>query len=257
MSQPLRTWMVAGNWKMHNTIGEAVSLVTRLKEGLGGRAAGEVVVAPSFTALSAVYGVIKDSPIQLAAQNMYFEEKGAFTGEVSPLMLKDAGCAYVILGHSERRKYFHDLDEYVNLKVKKSLASGLKPIVCVGETLEEREVGVTEFVVGLQLKKALQGVSAIDDVVIAYEPVWAIGTGKTASPAEAEEVHHFIRRVLGDLYDDACMQCRILYGGSVTADNIASLSNMEDIDGALVGGASLKAESFLGIIKNIVEKKAC
>ena len=257
MRQPLRTWMVAGNWKMHNTIGEAIALATRLKEGVGSLASGEVVVAPPFTALSAVYGVIKDSPITLAAQNMFFEEKGAYTGEVSPLMLKDAGCTYVILGHSERRKYFHDLDESVNLKVKKSLASGLKPIVCVGETLEEREVGVTEFVVGLQLKKALRGVSVIDDVVIAYEPVWAIGTGKTAFPEEAEEVHRFIRRVLGEMYGDACSQCRILYGGSVTEDNIADLINMEDIDGALVGGASLKAESFLGIIKNIVEKKAC
>ena len=170
-------------------------------------------------------------------------------------MLKDAGCTYVIIGHSERRKYFHESDENVNLKAKKCLAAGLKPIICVGETLEEREQGVTEFVVGLQIKKALYGVQSLADVVVAYEPVWAIGTGKTALPIEAEEVHRFIRNVIGDVYGEEAKAVRILYGGSVTPDNAGDLIGMEDIDGALVGGASLKAESFLGIIRKVAEKR--
>ena len=252
----MRPWMVAGNWKMQNTIPEAIALTEQLRDGVKGLTAkGEVVVAPPFTALSAVSGVIKGSAISLAAQTMYYEDKGAYTGEISPPMLKDAGCTYVIIGHSERRKYFHETDEMVNLKTKKALASGLKPIVCVGETLEEREQGVTEFVVGLQVKKALQGVSSLTDVVIAYEPVWAIGTGKVALPIEAEEVHAFIRNVIGEMYRDAGKEVRILYGGSVTAENIEDLISMEDIDGALVGGASLKAESFLGIIRKVSEKR--
>jgi triosephosphate isomerase (TIM) len=248
----LRTWMVAGNWKMHNTIPEALALVQELKKGVEGIAGGEVVVAPAFTALAGVAQAIRGSGIALAAQNMFFEEKGAYTGEVSASMLKDAGCTYVIIGHSERRKYFYELDGSVNLKIKRCLASGLKPILCVGETLEEREQGVTEFVVGLQVKKALQGVAALDNVVIAYEPVWAIGTGKNALPIEAEEVHRFVRNVVADMYGGgAAGQVRILYGGSVTPDNIADLIAMEDIDGALVGGASLKAENFLGIINKV------
>lgn len=254
----MRTWMAAGNWKMYNTAPEAIALVRQLKERVKGLTGGEIVVAPPFTALSAVYDEIRDSGIALAAQNMFSEEKGAYTGEISPLMLKDAGCTYVILGHSERRKYFHELDEGVNLKVKRALASGLKPILCVGETLDEREAGVTEFVVGLQVKKGLRDVAALDDVVIAYEPVWAIGTGKTALPIEAEEVHRFIRQIVGDVYGgNSGAQVRILYGGSVTPDNIAELADMEDIDGALVGGASLKAESFLGIIEKLAERKKC
>ena len=178
----MRTWMVAGNWKMHNTVAEAVTLAAALAGGVGAGGAGEVVIAPPFTALMAVGEAVKGSGITLAAQNMYYEEKGAFTGEVSPLMLKDAGCTYVIIGHSERRKYFNETDGTVNLKAKKCLAVGMKPIICVGETLEEREEGVTEFVVGLQVRKALKDIASLDNVVVAYEPVWAIGTGKNATP---------------------------------------------------------------------------
>ena len=251
----MRTWMVAGNWKMHNTIPEATALAAEIREETRGVSGGEVVLAPTFTALSAVCDAIEGSQVALAAQNMFYEDKGAYTGEISAAMLKDAGCTYVIIGHSERRKYFHESDENVNLKVRKCLAAGLKPIVCVGETLEEREQGVTEFVVGLQVRKALYGVQSLDNVVIAYEPVWAIGTGKTALPIEAEEVHRFIRNVLGEMFGEEKNTVRILYGGSVTPENTGDLIGMEDIDGALVGGASLKAESFLGIIRKVVEKR--
>lgn len=251
----MRRWMIAGNWKMHNTTHDAVALSKAVKEGTQGVTGGEIVLAPPFTALQSVYETIKGSQVSLAAQNMFYEDKGAFTGEVSSLMLKDIGCSYVIIGHSERRKYFHETDDTVNLKVKKSLAVGLKPIVCVGETEEEREKGITEFVVGIQVNKALYGIDKVDDIVIAYEPVWAIGTGKNATPIEAEEVHRFIRDIVGDIYGDAFKDTRILYGGSVTPDNISELIGMEDIDGALVGGASLKSEGFIGIIKRTSEKK--
>jgi len=244
----MRKWIVAGNWKMHNTIGESVALARAIKEGLSGPTNGEVVVAPPFTALSAVGDALKGSAVRLAAQNMYSEDKGAFTGEISPLMLKDAGCAYVIIGHSERRKYFSETDDGVNAKVKKALAAGLKPIVCVGETDEERVQGVTQSVVGRQVRGALAGVEKLDDVVIAYEPVWAIGTGKVATSAQAEEVHAFVRGLIRELFGAAAEELRILYGGSVTKDNVAELAAMEDIDGALVGGASLKPDGFLGII---------
>ena len=248
----MRRWMLAGNWKMNNMLAESTALARAIVEGCGSLEAGDVVLAPVFTALSAVHGVIKGSKVSLAAQNVYHEEKGAYTGEVAPAMVKDAGCEYVILGHSERRKYFHETDETVNAKVKKSLASGLKPIMCVGETEEEREKGVTEFVVGLQVKKGLYGIKNVADVTIAYEPVWAIGTGKNATPEEAEAVHAFVRGILRQLYGDAAAQSmRILYGGSVTPDNIGSLIAMADIDGALIGGASLKSESFLGIIRTV------
>ena len=250
----MRRWMIAGNWKMHNNKSEAVLLAKAIKEGTQGISGGDVVLAPPFTALQSVYETIVDSHVLLAAQNMYYEDKGAFTGEISPSMLKDIGCTYVIIGHSERRKYFHETDEAVNQKVKKSLATGIKPIVCVGETEDERNKGVTEFVVGVQVKKALYGIDNINEIVIAYEPVWAIGTGKNATPAEAEEVHRFIRNIIGDIYGEVCNNTRVLYGGSVTSDNIGELINMEDIDGALVGGASLKSEGFIGIIKKASEK---
>jgi triosephosphate isomerase len=187
---------------------------------------------------------------------MYYEDKGAFTGEISPRMLKDIGCTYVIIGHSERRKYFCEQDNDVNLKVKKALAAGLTPIMCVGETDEEREKGVTKDVVGRQVKQGLAGVEKIDSMVIAYEPVWAIGTGKVATSAQAQEVHAFIRGILKNLYGSAADDIRLLYGGSVTKENIGDLIAMEDIDGALVGGASLKADGFLGIIQNISGKKS-
>ena len=244
----MRKWIVAGNWKMHNTIAESIALARAIKEGFSGSANGEVVVAPPFTALSAVGDALKGSAVRLAAQNMYSEDKGAFTGEISPVMLKDAGCACVIIGHSERRKFFSETDDGVNAKVKKALATGLRPIVCVGETDEERVQGVTQSVVGRQVRGALAGVEKLDDVVIAYEPVWAIGTGKVATSAQAEEVHAFVRGLIRELYGAAAEELRILYGGSVTKDNVAELAAMEDIDGALVGGASLKPDGFLGII---------
>jgi triosephosphate isomerase (TIM) len=241
--------MVAGNWKMHNTLREGVDLALAIKQGSDGVRGGTVIVAPVFTALAAVSDVIKGSHVKLAAQNVFYEEKGAYTGEVAPGMLLDAGCEYVIIGHSERRKYFYETDETVNAKVKKALALKLKPILCVGETEEEREKGITEFVVGSQVRKGLYGIESLNNIVIAYEPVWAIGTGKNATPKEAQEVHLFIRNLLKKVYRDEADAVLILYGGSVTKDNISDLIGMGDIDGALVGGASLKSDSFLGIIK--------
>jgi triosephosphate isomerase len=249
--------MVAGNWKMNNLVGESVTLASAIRDGSRNVEGGDIVVAPPFTALASVYGAIKDSPVKLAAQDLFYEDKGAYTGEVAPTMIKDAGCTFVILGHSERRKYFGEKDETVNLKVKKALATGLRPILCVGETEEERDKGVTEFVVGIQVRKGLSGIPSLEHLVIAYEPVWAIGTGKTATPMEAEEVHRFIRSLLGEMYGSEAKDVRILYGGSVTADNMGDLIAMEDIDGALVGGASLKSESFLGIIQNAAGSRKC
>ncbi len=252
----MRRWMLAGNWKMHNTIEEAKALARAVVEGTKEVTGGDIVVAPVFTALAAVSGVVRGTRVSLAAQDVFSEEKGAYTGEVAPAMLKDAGCEYVIIGHSERRKYFHETDESVNAKIKKSLAAGLKPIVCVGETEEEREKGVTEFVVGLQVKKGLYGVESLAEITIAYEPVWAIGTGKNATPQQAEEVHAFIRRLIADAYGQGPAEgIRILYGGSVTKDNIGELIAMENIDGALIGGASLKSDSFISIITNVAGKE--
>jgi triosephosphate isomerase len=251
----MRTWIVAGNWKMHNTTGESIALAQAIKEGTKNIKNGEVIIAPPFTSLFSVGETIKGSLVALAAQNMHYEDKGAFTGEIAPGMLKDSGCTYVIIGHSERRKYFHESDEDVNLKVKKALAVGLTPILCVGETEDERIKNVTQSVIDRQVKKALNGVEKIDNVVIAYEPVWAIGTGKVATSIQAEEVHSFIRSILKALYGDVSKDIRILYGGSVTKDNIGELIGMENIDGALVGGASLKTDAFLGIITQISAKK--
>ena len=251
----MRKWIVAGNWKMHNTVGESIALAQAIKEGAKGIQNGEVVIAPPFTSLSSVGEAIKGSQVFLAAQNMHYEDKGAFTGEIAPGMLTDLGCTYVLIGHSERRKYFFERDEDINLKVKKALAVGLKPILCVGETEDERVKGVTQVVVEKQIKKALSGVEKIDNVVIAYEPVWAIGTGKVATSAQAEEVHSFIRGILKELYGELSQNIRILYGGSVTKENIGELIGMENIDGALVGGASIKPDAFLGIIQQIYGKK--
>jgi triosephosphate isomerase len=253
--EEMREWIVAGNWKMHNTLQESVALARAIVEGVKTIKKGEVVLAPPFTALSRVFETIKGSRMTLAAQNMFYEDKGAFTGEVSAAMLKDIGCTYVIIGHSERRKYFREQDKDVNLKVKKALSAGLKPIMCVGETDEERLKGITRSIVDRQINLGSSGVEKIDNVVIAYEPVWAIGTGKVATCAQAQEVHQFIRGILKDLYGSAANDIRILYGGSVTKDNIGELIAMEDIDGALVGGASLKPDSFLGIIQKITEKE--
>ncbi len=252
----MRQWIVAGNWKMHNTVAESIALAKAIKEGAAGLQGGTVVLAPPFTALASVHQVIQGSPVCLAAQNMYPEDKGAFTGEVSPLMLKDVGCSYVIIGHSERRKYFLEQDTDVNRKVKKATACELIAVMCVGETDEERDRGITQDIVGRQVQKGLSGMENLENVVIAYEPVWAIGTGKVATPAQAQEVHGFIRGLLRRLYGGpAAEQTRIIYGGSVTRDNIGDLIAMEDIDGALVGGASLKADQFLGIIEKTSSAK--
>jgi triosephosphate isomerase len=248
----MRRWVLAGNWKMHLTIGESIALARAVVEGTQGASGGDVIVAPVFTALASVAGALKGSHVTVAAQNVFYEEKGAYTGEVAPAMLRDAGCVYAIIGHSERRKYFHETDGTVNAKIKKALSAGLKPIMCVGETEEEREKGVTEFVIGQQVKIGLYGVDSLDQVTVAYEPVWAIGTGKNATPAQARAVHGFIRGLLGDAYGGAAADgVRLLYGGSVTPDNIGQLIAMEDIDGALIGGASLKSESFISIIKTV------
>lgn len=251
----MRPWMVAGNWKMNKTIGEAVDLARAIKEGSVGVQGGDIVIAPAFTALSSVHAVIKGSQVKLAAQNIYYEGNGAFTGEVAPGMAKDAGCEYVIIGHSERRKYFNETDGAVNAKIKKALQAGLKPIMCVGETEEEREQGATEFVVGLQMKRGLYGVDKVEGITIAYEPVWAIGTGRNATPEQAQDVHLFIRAEIEKLYGTAGGLVRVLYGGSVTADNIDDLAAMKHIDGALVGGASLKSDSFISIITGTAKKR--
>ena len=252
----MRKWIVAGNWKMNNSIAESIALAKTIKEGSSGIQGGTVILAPPFTALFSVTEIIKDSDLSLAAQNMYYEDKGAFTGEVSPVMLKDVGCSYVIIGHSERRKYFQESDSDVNLKVKKALDAGLTPIMCVGETDEEREKGITKDVVGRQVRNGLAGLGKMDNIVIAYEPVWAIGTGKVATTEQAQEVHAFIRGIIKENFSgQASADICILYGGSVIRDNIGDLIAMEDIDGALVGGASLKADGFLGIIQKISEKK--
>ena len=247
----MRKWIVAGNWKMHNTVAESITLAKAIKDGMGDLQGGDIVIAPPFTALFSVGEILKGSNISLAAQNMHHEDQGAFTGEISPGMLQDAGCSYVIIGHSERRKYFHETDNEVNSKVKKALASGLTPIMCVGETDGERVKGITGDVVGRQVKQGLAGVNKIENVVVAYEPVWAIGTGKVATTGQAQEVHAFIRGILKEAYSGKTDDVSVLYGGSVTKDNIADLIAMKDIDGALVGGASLKADGFLEIIKII------
>ena len=248
----MRTPIVAGNWKLNKTISEAVELVTALRDLVANVTDVEIVVAPTFTALSAVARALQGSNIRLSAQNIFWEDSGAFTGEISPVMLKDVGCDYVIIGHSERRQYFGETNESVNRKVKAALTHGLKPIICVGERLEDREAGKTKSVVENHVINGIDGLSAeqLLSTVIAYEPVWAIGTGITATPNEAQEVHAFIRSLLLRNYSaDVTEQIRIQYGGSVKPDNAVELLTQADIDGALVGGASLEAESFAQIVK--------
>jgi triosephosphate isomerase (TIM) len=245
------TYLIAGNWKMHKTMSEARDLAREIVQGVGPKTQVEVVLAPPYTALATVAAELAGSPVQLAAQDTFWEEKGAFTGAIAPGMLVDVGCAYVIVGHSERRQHFGDTDETVNRKVKATLAAGLRPILCVGETLAGREAGLTFAVVETQVRQGLAGFppSERERLVIAYEPVWAIGTGKTATPQQAQEVHRLIRGLLPGILGTADL--RILYGGSVTPDNAAALMGEPDINGALVGGASLKAASFLPIIAAI------
>ena len=246
----MRIPVIAGNWKLFKTISESVALVNDLKPLVANNQGVEIVVAPVFTALSRVSDAIEGSNIRLAAQDCYWEEEGAFTGEVAPKLLKDAGCSYVIIGHSERRQYFGETDLTVNKKTMAAITAGLSAIVCVGELLVERESEQTFSVIETQIRGSLAGLTAdaFTHVVIAYEPVWAIGTGKTASDDQAQEVHVFIRRLISRLFNQSVADAvRILYGGSVKPDNVKGLMAQPDIDGALVGGASLKAESFAAI----------
>jgi len=248
----VRKPIIAGNWKMYKTVEEAIALVRELALQVEDVTDTEIVVCPPFTALDAVIEAVEGTNIAVGAQNMHWEAQGAFTGEVSPFMLKEMGCRYVVLGHSERRQYFGETDENVNRKVKAAFSYGLRPIVCVGERLDEREQGITEQVVKTQVERALAGLenSRAVDLVVAYEPVWAIGTGKTASDEDAQQVIGFIRDLIAGMYgSELAEQVRIQYGGSVKPDNISGLMNQKDIDGALVGGASLDAGSFAGIIK--------
>ena len=249
--------IVAGNWKMNLTLAEAQALVQKLKPTCE-NVPVDVVVCPVFTALAAVSELLKNSSIRLGAQDMFWEVQGAYTGEVSPLMLRDIGCHYVIVGHSERRRYFGETDAVVQKKVQAALKNQLRPILCIGETLEERDANHTFTVLERQLSGGLFGCSAPDagKIILAYEPVWAIGTGRNATPEQAQEAHAFIRRWLAKQWgQEASAKIRIQYGGSVTADNAAVLLSRPDVDGALVGGASLKVESFSAIVRAAVESK--
>lgn len=248
----MRTPLIAGNWKLFKTLAEATALIDELVPLVNDVKDVEIVVAPVFTAISTVAGVTGKTAIRVAAQDCYWEDDGAFTGEVSPKLLKDAGCSHVIIGHSERRQYFGETDDTVNRKTKAAIRTGLTVLLCVGESLAQRESNDTFPVIETQLRGGLADipVAELPQIVIAYEPVWAIGTGKTASDAQAQEVHAFIRALLTQIYGPSGADAvRILYGGSVKPENINGLMAQPDIDGALVGGASLKAESFAGIVR--------
>lgn len=243
--------LVAGNWKMNTDLAEAVRLASEVARATDDAADGiAVAICPPFVSLEAAAEIVRDTPVRLGAQNMHAEDSGAFTGEISAPMLASVGCHYVILGHSERRQLFGETDEGVNEKVKAALHHGLVPIVCVGETLDQREAGDEEAVVGGQIDAALDGVSldAAADLVVAYEPVWAIGTGKTASPEQAQAMHHFIRERIAAKLGATGREVELLYGGSVKPNNAAELFAQSDIDGGLIGGASLDAESFAAIV---------
>jgi triosephosphate isomerase len=247
----MRTPVIAGNWKMYKTAGESSAFVKEFLPLVVDVKGVEIVLAPSFLSLSAVAALTAGTNVGVASQNVHFAAEGAYTGEVSPGMVKDAGVKYAIVGHSERRQYFAETDESVNRKVKAALAAGLVPIMCLGETLTERESGKTFQVAERQLRAGLSEIAAATapKVIVAYEPVWAIGTGKTATKEQAQEVHAFLRRILKELFGDVGLAIRILYGGSVKPENISELMAQPDIDGALVGGASLKAASFASIVK--------
>lgn len=251
-----RRKLIAGNWKMNNSNKEALELVNQLKDLVKDVKDRDIMIAPTFTCLSDVHNALKGSNIKLGAQNLYFEEKGAFTGQISADMLLAVGCEYVIVGHSECRDIFGEKDELINKKVKRALDKNLIPVLCVGEHLEEREKGITSDIVSNQTKEAFKGLSEAEakKVVIAYEPVWAIGTGKTATPQDADEVHKTIRETLKSLYNDNVAEGMIiLYGGSVNEKNADDLLNMPNIDGALVGGASLVADKFARIVNYIAK----
>ena len=245
----MRKPIIAGNWKMHKTIAEALDFVNAVKDRVNNDNVEAVICAP-FTLLKDLKEATKGTNIKIGAQNMHFEEKGAFTGEISPLMLKELDMDYVVIGHSERRQYFNETDETVNKKVLKALEVGIDPILCVGETLEEREAGNTKDVCKVQVEKALENVSKEDlaKVVIAYEPVWAIGTGKTATSEDANDVIAYIREVVANLYGELANEVRIQYGGSVKPSNVAEIMNQSDIDGALVGVASLEANDYVDLV---------
>lgn len=248
----MRRPIVAGNWKMNLLVGDALSLVEELKRLLADAPDVEIVICPPYTALYPVGQAIEGSAIALGGQDCYLVEKGAYTGEISPYMLKDAGCTWTIVGHSERRRHFNETDEFLNSKLKFALSSGLKVIFCVGETLEERENGEMDEVLRRQVGKGLGGLGEADfeRIVIAYEPVWAIGTGLTASPDQAEEAHGFVRALVREQFDESVSDgLRIQYGGSVKPENVDELMEKENVDGALVGGASLKPDSFAAIVK--------
>ncbi len=249
----MRIPMIAGNWKMNTTVDEAVKLVGEMRQGLDQIENVDKVLCPPFVSLAEVKDLIKGSSIKLGAQNLYFEEKGAYTGEISSLMLADL-CDFVIIGHSERRQYFNESGEVIDKKVKAALKVGLKPILCIGERLEENETGKTEEVLTKQLNSSSDRTYYLSGLVLAYEPVWAIGTGRAATGKQANETIGFIRQQVAQQHGEEIAQAvRILYGGSVTAENIAEFINQPEIDGALVGGASLKAAEFLGIVKQTSE----
>ena len=245
----MRKLLISGNWKMNTTLMEAVDLVNEMKEPLDRIDNVDKVVCPPFISIAVISEILMDSSIEVGAQNMYFKEKGAFTGEISPVMLIDI-CKYVIIGHSERRQYFNETDETVNKKGRAALDAGLKPIICVGENLEQNKAGETEKIVTGQLKRALDDISYSPAIVIAYEPIWAIGTGKASTGTDANATIKIIRNTIADIYNGrAAQDMRILYGGSVTAANIGEFINQPEIDGGLVGGASLKAKEFISMVE--------
>ena len=244
----MRVPVIAGNWKMNTTVGEAVALVKVMRDELDKVKNVEKIVCPPFVSLAPVGELIKGSSVKLGAQNLYFAEKGAYTGEISPVMIADL-CEFVIIGHSERRQYFNETGEIVNKKIAAALKAGLKPILCIGEQLEENEAGQTEAVVFEQLSSSLAGIDDLDGLILAYEPIWAIGTGKAATGEQANKTIAFIRQGITRMYgDETARETRILYGGSVNAANTGEVMRQPDIDGALVGGASLKAAEFLSIV---------
>ncbi len=249
----MRKKIIAANWKMYKTCSETENFIKEFKILAGNYNEKEVVICPPFTSLYVAKNLLEDTPFKLGAQNLFWEKEGAYTGEVSPIMLKDLNCSYVIIGHSERRQYFSESDEMINKKIKAAFAHGLTPIFCVGEKWEERQRGMTEEIIKRQVKNGLEGLEKnyIENLVIAYEPVWAIGTGHSAKGEDANEVARLIREIIAEMYGrDISEKIRIQYGGSVNPQNISEFLSQSEIDGALVGGASLKPESFWGIVKS-------
>lgn len=245
----MRMKFFMANWKMHKTVQEALEFLKDFIPSVQGISDREIGIAPAFVCIDSMSKALRDTDIKVGAQNVFYENKGAYTGEVSPVMLKDLNVDYVIIGHSERRKYFHETDEIINLKIKATMSENLNVIFCIGETLEERESEKTFDVLKKQIEKGLENIEKYNSLVLAYEPVWAIGTGKVASEFQIEEAHAFIRNRLKDIYSDKADRIRILYGGSVSPENIHPIMNIANVDGVLVGGASLDPEKFLKIIK--------